>query len=600
MKNNSIPKILTVAGISGSTYHLKKENGEINIYREIPRNKFKKINKQIVIQNLIENKEDLSRMDFFSISSFNNAFAGVIGFENNFYAAMSKDGFVWKLGKKLLKNFKSAYIVPEFEFEGEKVMYWSDDTLHIGFSRDFSSWKLYDDPIYDSRTLARNLLDILGVFNGKDQLFVPYASNININGTHHFSLSLAIFSKQDPRKTESRFYYPIWHIPMDLVDQIISPIAVLEIENKIYSFWRGKEKIYSFRHPLLEQIIFDHPKNLIAANLQKSAQNPILSPDPKNNWESLAVFNPAAYYDEDEKKLHLMYRAVGNDWRSVFGYATSGDGITIHSKSDFPVYVPRSLFEGQSLKFNPNSPFTSGPGAGGCEDPRLTKIGDILYLTYVAYDGWAGPRVALSSILYDDFTHQSWNWSPPVIISKPGDIDKNAVIFPEKVGGKYVIMHRVFPDILIDFVDSLDFDGQTFLKGEFKISPRQIGWDSRKIGAGPPPLKTKHGWLLIYHAVDDAKSHQYQIGAMLLDLNDPTKVICRSTQPLISPTSWYENEGYKSGVVYPCGAALIGEKLHVYYGGADTYVCVATASFDSFLSTLKSEKSHKMREYILN
>ncbi|MBI2621667.1 MAG: hypothetical protein HYW63_03440 [Candidatus Levybacteria bacterium] len=599
MRNKSISKLLTVVGISGSTYHFKKENGQINIYQEISENKFQKINKKIVIQNLVENKEDLSGIDFLSISSFNKTFMGVIGFENNFYVAKSKDGFIWALGKKLLKNLKSAYVVPEYEFEGGKVIYWSDDALHVGFSQD-STWTLYDDPIYDPRSKSRNLLDILGVFNGKDLLFVPYASNISINGIDHFSLSVALFSKQDPRRTEFRLYYPIWNIPMDLVDQIVSPIAVLEIKNKIYSFWRGKEKIYSFRHPLLEQIVFDYPKNIIAANLQKSAHNPILSPDPKNGWESLAVFNPAAYYDEDKKKLHLMYRAVGSNWRSVFGHATSDDGITINSKSNLPAYVPRSSFEGQEVMFNPNSQFTSGPGAGGCEDPRLTKIGDKVYLTYVAYDGWSQPRVGLSSIAYDDFITESWNWSPPVIISKPGVIDKNAVIFPEKIRGKYVIMHRIFPDILIDFVDSLDFDGQTFLKGEFKISPRSFGWDSRKIGAGPPPIKTKEGWLLIYHAVDDAKSHQYQIGAMILDLLDPTKVICRSSQPLISPTNWYENEGYKSGVVYPCGAALIDRKLHVYYGGADTYICVATAPFDSFLNTLKAERNHKMREFFLN
>lgn len=599
MKNNSLSELLTVAEISGSTYYFKKENGKINIYEEKENNKFQFSNKKFIIQNKGSDK-NLSNISFLSISSLGKTFVGVLGLDNQFYVGASGDGFVWELGEKLSKNLKSGHIVPNFEFEGKKVLYWSDTAIRIGFSRGFLSWVLFDDPIYDPRTNANNLIEILGVINSEEKLFVPFSSNININGTNHFSLSLAIFSKLDPRKIEHRFHYPIWHIPIDLVGQITSPIAVLEIKNKIYSFWRGKDKIYSFRHPLLEQIIFDHPKNLAAANLQKSDNNPIISPDPKNSWESLAVFNPAAYFDEDEKKLHLMYRAVGNDWRSVFGYAASGDGINVDSKSDIPAYVPRSNFEGQSYNFDPNSPFTSGPGAGGCEDPRLTRIGNTMYLTYVAYDGWSGPRVALSSIPYGDFTNQSWNWSKPVIISKPGVIDKNAVIFPEKVGGKYVILHRVFPDILIDFVDSLDFDGNTFLKGEFKISPRHSGWDSRKIGAGPPPLKTEKGWLLIYHGVDDKRSHQYQIGAMLLDLNDPRKILCRSTQPLISPTSWYENEGYKPGVVYPCGVALINEKLHVYYGGADTYVCVATAPFDSFLNSLRFEGNHKMREYNFN
>ena len=150
-------------------------------------------------------------------------------------------------------------------------------------------------------------------------------------------------------------------------------------------------------------------------------------------------------------------------------------------------------------------------------------------------------------------------------------------------------MHRVFPNILIDFVDSLDFDGRTYLKGEHKIAPRSNEWwDSRKIGAGAPPLKTKDGWLLIYQAVDDKDASEYKVGAMLLDLNDPTKVLYRSAQPILEPREDYENHGFKAGVVYPCGAVIKDGTLFVYYGGADSYVCVATAKLDKFLNNLKT------------
>jgi predicted GH43/DUF377 family glycosyl hydrolase len=179
-------------------------------------------------------------------------------------------------------------------------------------------------------------------------------------------------------------------------------------------------------------------------------------------------------------------------------------------------------------------------------------------------------------------------WEKPVLISKPGVVDKSACIFPEKINGKYVIMHRVFPDILIDYVDNLNFDGKTFLSEKHKISPRaREWWDSRKIGAGAPPLKTKEGWLLIYQAVDDKDASEYKMGAMLLDLNDPSKVLYRSNSPVLEPREKYENNGFKAGVVYPCGAIVKNDTLFVYYGAADSCVCVATANLDKFLVDLK-------------
>jgi len=174
-----------------------------------------------------------------------------------------------------------------------------------------------------------------------------------------------------------------------------------------------------------------------------------------------------------------------------------------------------------------------------------------------------------------------------VLISPPGVIDKNTCILPGKVNGKYVVFHRVFPDILIDFLDDLDFDGKTkWLTGEFKIQTRADCWDSRKVGAGPPPIKTEKGWLLIYHAIGEQAPDSYKIGAMLLDGQDPTRVLARSPEPILEPRAWYEREGWKSNVVYPCGAAVIGERLFIYYGGADRVVCVASVNLDGLLERL--------------
>jgi len=335
----------------------------------------------------------------------------------------------------------------------------------------------------------------------------------------------------------------------------------------------------------------------IRLSLERFEGNPILRPDSRHLWETKAAFNPAAIYDGG--KVHILYRAIGETDVSVLGYASSLDGLHINERLDKPAYVPREPFEGVSLSRQYGSEASSiyvsgGGGAGGCEDPRLTRIGEQIYMTYVAYDGHSHPRVALSSIHINDFLNKKWNWKKPVLITPPNIVDKNACILPEKINGKYVIFHRVFPNILIDFVDDLDFDGKTrWLEGQFKIPTRALSsdWDNLKVGCGSPPIKTKEGWLLIYQAVGSNDESRYKIGAMLLDLKDPTKVLARTRTPILEPMASYENEGWKAGVVYPCGAVVIDDRLFVYYGGADMVVCVASVKIEPFLNQLAT--NHK-------
>jgi predicted GH43/DUF377 family glycosyl hydrolase len=341
--------------------------------------------------------------------------------------------------------------------------------------------------------------------------------------------------------------------------------------------------------------------------LERFDGNPILEPQPEHWWESKAAFNPGAIYEDG--KVHIVYRAVGDSDVSVLGYASSIDGFHIDERLDKPIYVPREPFEGGGLVYpaatNPEityvSPeddeeeennYVSGGGAwGGCEDPRLTKIDDRVFMTYVAFDGHNPPRVVLTSIHMDDFLARNWQWNKPVLISPPGVVDKNACILPERINSKYVIFHRIYPNILIDFVDDLDFDGTTkFLKGEFKIGPGATYWDSRKVGAGAPPIKTEDGWLFIYHGIGERDPGRYKIGAMLLDLKDPTRVLARPKEPILEPEAWYENEGWKSGVIYPCGAVVVKDRLLVYYGGADRVTCVASVKLDELLGHLVGKR----------
>ncbi len=323
--------------------------------------------------------------------------------------------------------------------------------------------------------------------------------------------------------------------------------------------------------------------------------NPIIRPVWHHPWESKAAFNPAALYLE--QCVHIVYRAIGDSDVSTLGYAASKDGLSIDERLGRPVYVPREPFEGAgagasySEEIEHDYGYVSGGGAfGGCEDPRLTRIGGQIYMTYIAYDGHSPPRVALSSITVSDFLDRKWRWKRPVLISRPGVINKNACLFPERVGGKFVIFHRVFPDILVDYVDDLDFDGQThWLEARDIITPRVSFWDSLKVGAGAPPIKTERGWLFIYQAVDDLDPlYHYKIGAMLLDLENPARVLARCKVPVLEPQASYEFNGWKSGVVYPCGAVVVSGRLMVYYGASDRVTCVATAELKPFIEKLQN------------
>jgi beta-1,2-mannobiose phosphorylase / 1,2-beta-oligomannan phosphorylase len=407
--------------------------------------------------------------------------------------------------------------------------------------------------------------------------------------SEHYTVGAALFDADDPAKLLWRSEEPIWKQPEEWRGKRVYPMGALKVKEKfILYFGIEKESVTAIAFGNFDDVFNLDAKTAPSPVLKKHIENPIITPVMRHAWESMSTFNPAAVYEDG--KVHLLYRAQGDSATSTLGYATSADGTTIDERHKEPVYLPTQPFETPGgAPFHPNLLFMSGGGWGGVEDPRLTKIDDRFYLTYVAYNGRDHPRVAMSSIQVEDFKEQRWDrWAIPKIISPPGVVDKNACLFPEKINGKYVMLHRIFPNILIDFLDDLEFENGQYLKGEHKIEPRENAWDSRKAGAGPPPIKTKDGWLLIYHAVDDRDDRQYKIGAMLLDLEDPTKVLYRSNVPILKPDQWYENEGFKAGVAYPCGAVVIENHLYVYYGGADSYVCVAARDLNQFLEELKT------------
>jgi predicted GH43/DUF377 family glycosyl hydrolase len=305
--------------------------------------------------------------------------------------------------------------------------------------------------------------------------------------------------------------------------------------------------------------------------LRRYENNPILKPIKEHPWESKMVFNCACVYDNG---VHIVYRAIGEDNKSSFGYAFSGDGFKIDKRLPFPIYTPVEKFESH-----------------GCEDPRITLLNDCYYLVYAGYDGKEA-HVALASIRKEDFLRQNWNWTrhgevfpEPVV---PGKDNKNACLFPEKIQGRYVLYHRVPPDIWVSYSYNL----RDWFDHKIVARPRHHCWDEAKIGIAGPPIKTDKGWLLIYHGVAWANRSQrkfgkYRLGCMLIKSDNPEEVLARSKEPILEPEKEYEEQGVVANVVFSCGQVLRGDELFLYYGGADTVICVARGSISELLTFLE-------------
>lgn len=323
--------------------------------------------------------------------------------------------------------------------------------------------------------------------------------------------------------------------------------------------------------------------------VKKITNNPVISPRPKNFWESWQTFNPAAVLIKD--KIHFLYRAIGNDGVSRFGYANSKNGFELDERDNFPAYQD-SGFRREYAYYS-----ASGGSWSGCEDPRMAQIDDKIYVTYTSCNG--GLRVGLLSIKVSDFLNREWKWSQPKLISPPNHVNKNWVIFPEKINGKYAILHSISPEISIAYRDSLDFKEGEYIQSQYHPQKPSKKWDSFLRGIGPTPIKTKYGWLVFYHAMNHEDMGKYKVGAMILDLKDPTKILHRSQNPILEPTEYYEMEGYKPGVVYILGSVIKEDKLILYYGGADSYVCVAYANLEEFLEDLMRETKKPLKKKIL-
>lgn len=394
-----------------------------------------------------------------------------------------------------------------------------------------------------------------------------------------FGIEALLLDLKDPRKIIGRTNGPLIvpEEPYELsgyVPNVIFPSGVI-LEKDILTIYYGAADTTACRaHVSLSDLISSiHPKNKEKWYFKRFEGNPILVPKKENPWEAKAVFNPAAI--SIGKKIHIVYRTSSMDNTSCFGYALTKNGTDIIERLAEPIYIPREEFEKKKIS-NANS---------GCEDPRLTKIGKNIYVCYTAYDSIGPPRVAISSILEKDFITHNWKWEKPVLITPAGFDDKDTCLFPSKLPGGYFILHRVGNEICGDYFKTLNFKNESVKKCIRIIGPRMNCWDSAKVGITAPPIKTKYGWLLLYHGV--SKSHSaYRVGALLLDLKDPAIVLARSTDPIFEPVEEYEKKGIVNNVVFPCGMVVKDKLLYIYYGGADTVVGVATMELDIIVKAL--------------
>jgi predicted GH43/DUF377 family glycosyl hydrolase len=279
--------------------------------------------------------------------------------------------------------------------------------------------------------------------------------------------------------------------------------------------------------------------------------NPILTPIYDHAWESRMVFNAAAL--DVDNCVHIVYRAMGNDGVSRLGYARSSDGFHIDERWSTPIFEPNRAAE----KF-------------GCEDPRITQLDGRYVMCYTAYGSrvLGTHQVAMTSIAPADFRINSWKWGKRWL-PFPGIRNKDAALFPRKINGKYVLLHRINPDICVAYSHDL----QTWCGIRAIARPRYGRWDSLKVGIAGPPIEVDEGWLLVYHGVNYEKV--YCLGVIVLKKDNPEKILYRSQQPILQPIEDYERFGVIPNVVFSCGGIIRDEQLLIYYGGADTVLCVA-------------------------
>jgi predicted GH43/DUF377 family glycosyl hydrolase len=316
--------------------------------------------------------------------------------------------------------------------------------------------------------------------------------------------------------------------------------------------------------------------------LTRNPSNPILEKNPAVRWEAGSVFNPTVWREADGR-FGMLYRATNDvltsekgGYMSSVGLAWSNDGIAWKRE-------PESLLK-------PDQEYESRLG---CEDPRITKLGEEYFIFYTAVGGSKSHedvRIALATT-NDLKTVQKHG------VVGPARYSKAAALFPRPIAGKYILIWSDQAQakggqsrIILTRFDSLDHikaaDAQ-FWK-DYDLDSAQLTIPASGIfteqEVGAVPIETEAGWLFIYSGF--STEPRWTICAALLDRNDPSRILAYSAEPVLLPESEHERIGVINNVCFPEGAVLVGDELYVYYGSGDQGICLATCKLDELLNSL--------------
>lgn len=555
---------------------------------------------KVVIKTSGNKSENIKICDRFSVSRTPNGYvmtyvrAGKKKDSSLLVVARSKDLFDWKIMSELpVDEFHHTTTV--YDKKRDKFDLYRDGLfIKHQSSTTLTFWKDKPSLVFTSRhgMFDSQKISIIGSITIKEGVLLIYDASVSDGNKTLLQAGAVIFDKDDPKKIIWRSGYPIWQgvVEAKKGSMPIEPMGIVSLGNVFIIYWIAHDGgLVVIKIPALFKDIDEN--RYTPRILNRYTGNPIIEPRGHYDWEGEGTFNPAAFED-DEGMIHLLYRAVGRDGISRVGYVKSKNGKYFSNRLSFPIFEPLKDYSKLNKsrigpeEFNP-AMYTSGGSWSGAEDPRVVRMGDTIYMIYVAFEGWNSARLALTSISLEDFKAGRWSWKKPIKISPPNQFYKNWLLFPEKIKGKFAIIHSIEPNVLIEYVDDLDkLENQNIESRHPSHQKERVGkWDTKIRGAGPPPIRTELGWLLLYHATQKHEPHKYKVGAMILDINDPSKVLYRSKHPILSPDVHYENNG-KPGVVYASGALIKGDDLYVYYGGADKVVCVATTPIKQFLHYL--------------
>jgi predicted GH43/DUF377 family glycosyl hydrolase len=292
--------------------------------------------------------------------------------------------------------------------------------------------------------------------------------------------------------------------------------------------------------------------------LERYAKNPILSPLPDSPWECTNVSNAGAVVHDN--KIYLIYRAEGSDLRNGpgswpvtrLGLAVSENGYDISERHTLPIF-DRSA----------NDPWCEF----GCEDPRISKIDDTYYIVYVTMSrfGHFGDRLRYATT--KDFkTFTAGGFLMPQLEQRTSGL------LPGKIDGKFFLFHRPMPNMW----GSYSKDLKTWENMSCILETKDGSWYENKLGIGAPPIETPYGWLLFWHGKNNRS--EYALGVMLLDKQNPHRVIKFQEEPILTCEKDFEKNGFVKNVIYTSGAVKFGDKYFVYYGCCDRVLSVATVS----------------------